>query len=80
MEAVSISGAFQLRSKFNFNDNAVTKLHSKQFLNPLRVRRGSHSEVGKVPFLLFGLLCEDVALVGMFPLDFSRSGKRETLF
>ena len=34
----------------------------------------------KVPFLLFGLLGEDVALVSMFPLDLSRSGKRETLF
>ena len=34
----------------------------------------------QIPFLLLGLLGEDVAVVSMLPLDFSRSGKRETLF
>ena len=33
----------------------------------------------KISFALLGLLGEDVAVVSMLPLDFSRSGKRETL-
>ena len=34
----------------------------------------------KIPFLLLGLLGEDVAVVSVLPLDFARPGKRETLF
>ena len=34
----------------------------------------------KIPFLFLGLLGEDVAVVSMLPLDFSRPGRRETLF
>ena len=38
------------------------------------------SEVSKVSLTFFGLLGEDVAVVSVLPLDFSRSGKREALF
>ena len=34
----------------------------------------------KISLALLGLLGEDVAVVSVLPLDFSRSGKRETLF
>ena len=34
----------------------------------------------EVAFLFLGLLGEDVAVLSMFPLDFTGSGKRETLF
>ena len=34
----------------------------------------------KIPFLLLGLLGEDVAVVSVLALNLSRSGKRETLF
>ncbi len=34
----------------------------------------------KISLTLLGLLGEDVAVVSVLPLDFSRSGKRETLF
>ena len=37
-------------------------------------------EVIKISFLLLGLLGENVAVISVFSLDFSRSGKRETLF
>ena len=37
-------------------------------------------EVVKISFLLLGLLGENVAVISVFSLDFSRSGKRETLF
>ncbi len=36
--------------------------------------------MSQISLLLFGLLGENVALVSMFSLDFSRSGKRKTLF
>lgn len=38
------------------------------------------SEVIKISFLLLGLLCENVAMISVFSLDFPRSGKRKTLF
>ena len=38
------------------------------------------SEVIKISFFLLGLLCENVAVISVFSLDFSRSGKRKTLF
>jgi len=34
----------------------------------------------QVTLALLGFLGEDVAVVSMLPLDFSRSGKREALF
>lgn len=34
----------------------------------------------KVSLTFFGLLGEDVAMISVFPLNFSRSGKREALF
>ena len=34
----------------------------------------------EISLLLLGLLGEDVAVISMLPLDFSRSGKREALF
>jgi len=34
----------------------------------------------KVSLTFLGLLREDVAVISMLPLDFSSSGKRETLF
>ena len=34
----------------------------------------------KIPFLLLGLLGEDVAVVSVLPLDFARPGKRKALF
>ena len=37
-------------------------------------------EVVKISFLLLGLFGENVAVISVFSLDFSRSGKRETLF
>lgn len=37
-------------------------------------------EVVKISLTLLGLFGEDVAVVSVLPLDFSRSGKRETLF
>ena len=36
--------------------------------------------MSQISLLLFGLFGENVALVSVFSLDFSRSGKRETLF
>jgi len=34
----------------------------------------------EISLLFLGLLREDVAVISMLPLDFSRSGKREALF
>ncbi len=36
--------------------------------------------MGQIPFLLFGLFGENVALVSVSSLNFSLSGKREALF
>ena len=38
------------------------------------------SEVVKISLTLLGFLGEDVAVISVLPLDFSRSGKREALF
>ena len=37
-------------------------------------------EVVEIPLLFGGLLREDVAVISVLPLDFSRSGKRKALF
>ena len=36
--------------------------------------------MSQIPFLLLGLLGENVAFVSVFSLDLARSGKPETLF
>ena len=53
---------------------------SEQSLYPLHIRFVNDPDVSQIPFLLLCLLGEDVALVSVLPPDFSRSGKRETLF
>ena len=80
MEAVSVIGAFRLRSKFNLNNFCNLKLHSEQSLNPLLVNIGNECDVGQISLLLLGFLCENVAFKSMLSLHFSRSGKRKTLF
>ncbi len=37
-------------------------------------------EIGKIPLTLLGLLCKNMAFVGVLALDLSGSGKRESLF
>ena len=39
-----------------------------------------NSNVGQVAFLFFSLLRQNVTFVSVLTLDFTRSGKRETLF
>ncbi len=81
MEAVSFLGAFRLRSKFDLILLfVILKLHAQQSFDSLLVNRCYESDVSQISLLLFGLLGEDVALVSMLSLNFSRSGKRKTLF
>ncbi len=82
MEAVSFfSGAFILRSKFDLIFTfVILELHTQQSFDSLLVNIGNESDVSQISLLLLGLLCENVALVSMLSLNFSRSGKRETLF
>ena len=82
MEAVSyFSGAFLLRSKFNLKYCCnCLKLHTEKCLDSLLVYIGYETDVSQISLLLLGLLCENVALVSMLSLNFSRSGKRKTLF
>ena len=49
-------------------------------MNPVEISLLNESEMIKVSLAFCGFLGEDVAVVSMLPLDFSRSGKRETLF
>ena len=42
----------------------------------MEVRLLKDGEMIQVPFLLLGLLGEDVAVISVLPLDLSRSGKR----
>lgn len=58
----------------------VDKLDGQQSLDSLLVNRIDKTEMSQIPFLLLGLLGENVALVSVFSLDLSRSGKRKTLF
>ena len=81
MEAVSFRGTFRLRSKFNLKYfcNSL-KLHTQQSFDSLLVNVSYECNVSQISLLLFGLLCENVALESVLSLNFSRSGKRETLF
>ena len=81
MEAVSIFGAFRLRSKFNLIFYCVIrKLHTQQSFDSLLVYVSYECNVSQISLLLLGLLCENVALKSVLSLNSSRSGKRETLF
>jgi hypothetical protein len=55
-------------------------LENQQFLNSVHIILLYKSEMIEIPLLLFSLLRKDVTVISMFSLDFSRSGKRETLF
>ena len=81
MEAVSVIGAFRLRSKFDLILLfVIVKLHTQQSFDSLLVYVSYECNVSQISLLLLGLLGENVALVSMLSLNFSRSGKRETLF
>ena len=82
MEAVSfLSGAFRLRSKFNLKYCCnCLKLHTQQSFDSLLVYTCNEADVSQISLLLLGLLCENVALESVLSLNFSRSGKRKTLF
>ena len=56
------------------------KLHTQQSFDSLLVNISYEADVSQISLLLLGLLCENVALVSVLSLNFSRSGKRETLF
>ena len=55
-------------------------LKNKELLYTAFVNLGKDGEMVEIPLLLLGLLRENVAVVSVLSLDFSRSGKRETLF
>ena len=82
MEAVSfLSGASLLRSKFNLKYCCnCLKLHTQQSFDSLLVYTCNEADVSQISLLLLGLLCENVALESVLSLNFSRSGKRKTLF
>ena len=81
MEAVSVIGAFRLRSKFDLILLfVIVKLHTQQSFDSLLVYIGNECDVSQISLLLLGLLSENVALVSVLSLNFSRSGKRKTLF
>ena len=65
------STAFQVKHK---------NLQDQKLFYSLHVILVEDSEVIKISLTLLGLLGEDVAVVSVLPLDFSRSGKREALF
>ena len=81
MEAVSVIGAFRLRSKFDLIFTfVIRKLHTQQSFDSLLVYISYECNVSQISLLLLGLLCENVALESVLSLNFSRSGKRKTLF
>ena len=82
MEAVSVIGAFRLRSKFDLKLLFCNylKLHTQQSFDSLLVNISYECNVSQISLLLLGLLCENVALESVLSLNFSRSGKRKTLF
>ena len=54
-------------------------LLDQQSSDSLVVCRGYDGDVAEVPFLLVGLLGENVAVISVSSLDFTGSGERETL-
>ena len=81
MEAVSVIGAFRLRSKFDLIFTfVIRKLHTQQSFDSLLVYISNECNVSQISLLLLGLLCENVALESVLSLNFSRSGKRKALF
>ena len=63
-----------------FAELSVNKcLPDQQLLDSLDINSIDDSDVVEIAFLLFGLLCENVAVISVSSLDFSRSGERETL-
>ncbi len=58
----------------------LKKLKDKKLFYTTLVNLVKDCEVVKIPFLLLGLLGENVAVISMSSLDFSRSGKRKALF
>lgn len=58
----------------------MVELHYKKFFDSLLIYSVNECKMVEIPLLLLGLLGENVAVISVFSLDFSRSGKRETLF
>ena len=54
-------------------------LLDQQLLDSLHVNRINDCKVIEIAFLFFGLLGENVAVVSVSSLDFTRSGERKTL-
>jgi hypothetical protein len=54
-------------------------LLDQQLFDSLHVYAVNDCEVIEITFLLFGLLGENVAVISVSSLDFTRSGERETL-
>ena len=67
-----------LQTAFQLNINWF--LEDEELFYSLDVDIGEDGEVVKISLLILGLLGEDVAVVSVLPLDFSRPGKREALF
>ena len=59
---------------------ALCLAEAEEFANLLHVRMVNDGHVVEVSLLLLCLLRQDVAVVGMLTLDFTRSGKSESLF
>ena len=76
LEAVTLFLYRVLQTAFQLN----ILLQDQEFLESCDIRLLDEGEVVEIPLLLLGLLGEDVAVVSVFPLDLSRSGKREALF
>lgn len=55
-------------------------LQTEKSFNVTFVNLADSAEVGEVAFLLLGFLSENVALVSVFSLDLSCSGKSKALF
>ena len=52
----------------------------KEFANLTHVGACHESGLVKIAFALLALLCQDVAMISVFPFDFPCAGERETLF
>ena len=72
-----------MHSVNNLNDTFTLLKESTQtqkFLNSFLVGIVYQSHVNKISFLLFSLLSQDVTVISMFSLNFTRSGKSESFF